>query len=46
MMGVTRRDVQGEPYKVDIGPAVGEDGVARFLPRIIWNEFVFPFLIL
>ena len=44
MMGVTRWDVQGEPYEVDIGPARGEDGVERRPPRDVW-EVIFSFLI-
>ena len=44
MMGVRRWDAEGKPYKVDIGPARGEDGVERRLPREIW-ELVFSFLI-
>ena len=44
LMGVKRWDAQGEPYEVDIGPARGEDGVERRLPREIW-ELIFSFLI-
>ena len=44
MMGVRRWDVKGKPYKVDIGPARGDDGVERRLPRVIWGV-IFSFLI-
>ena len=44
MMGVRRWDAEGKPYKVDIGPARGEDGVERLLPREVW-ELIFSFLI-
>ena len=44
MMGVTRWNVEGKPYKADIGPARGEDGVERRLPCEIW-ELIFSFLI-
>ena len=44
MMGVRRWNVEGKPYKADIGPARGEDGVERRLPRDIW-ELIFSFLI-
>ena len=44
MMGVTRWDAKGKPYKVDIGPARGDDGVERRLPRVIWGV-IFSFLI-
>ena len=44
LMGVRRWDVEGKPYKADIGPARGEDGVERRLPREIW-ELIFSFLI-
>ena len=44
MLGVTRWDVEGKPYKADIGPARGEDGVERRLPREIW-ELIFSCLI-
>ena len=44
MLGVRRWDVEGKPYKADIGPARGEDGVERRLPREIW-ELIFSFLI-
>ena len=44
MMGVRRWNVEGKPYKADIGPARGEDGVERRLPREIW-ELTFSFLI-
>ena len=44
LMGVKRRDAQGEPYEVDIGPARGDDGAERRLPRDVW-ELIFSFLI-
>ena len=44
MMGVRRWNVEGKPYKADIGPARGEDGVERRLPCEIW-ELIFSFLI-
>ena len=44
LMGVKRRDAQGEPYEVDIGPARGDDGAERRLPREVW-ELIFSFLI-
>ena len=44
LMGVKRWDAQGEPYEVDIGPARGDDGAERRLPRDVW-ELIFSFLI-
>ena len=44
MMGVRRWDAEGKPYKVDIGPARGDDGAERRLPREVW-ELIFSFLI-
>ena len=44
LMGVTRWYVKGKPYKGDIGPARGDDGVERCLPRVIWGV-IFSFLI-
>ena len=44
MMGAKRVGADGERHKLDIGPATGGDGVARFVPRAIWGK-IFRFLI-
>ena len=44
MMGAKRVGADGERHKLDIGPTIGGDGVARFVPRAIWGK-IFRFLI-
>ena len=44
MMGAKRVGADGERHTLDIGPATGGDGVARFVPRAIWGK-IFRFLI-
>ena len=44
MMGAKRVGADGERHTLDIGPTLGGDGVARFVPRAIWGK-IFRFLI-